>query len=113
MTDTYLRSLGFAPTQQASRTSRENFAHTWRYQFDHVARDGESLYIEHALGIATCRLSSVAAPLTAQDVFAEISLHDRPGLEAAISAFYVAHGGMGALRVPFVATALRPYRRQE
>lgn len=87
MTDTYLRSLGFAPTRQESRTSRDNFSQAWRYQFDHAARDGVKLYIEHPPGINSCRLSTLAAPLAAQDVFATVGLHDRAGLEIVLRIF--------------------------
>lgn len=113
MTDTYLRSLGFAPTRQESRGSRDSFSQSWRYQFDHAAQDGVRLYIEHPLGIASCRLSALAAPLAAQDVFAVVGLHDREGLEAAIKAFYAAHGGMGAQVASFAPHIFRPYRRPE
>jgi hypothetical protein len=113
MTDTYLRSLGFAPTRQESRSSRDTFSQTWRYQFDHAASDGVKLYIEHPLGINSCRLSEFAAPLAAQDVFATLDLHDRAGLETAIKAFYAAHGGMGPQVASFVPHLFRPYRRQE
>jgi hypothetical protein len=113
MTDTYLRSLGFAPTQPETRASRAAFNKTWRYRYDHVARDGAQLYIEHPLGIPSCRLSALAAPLAAQDVFATLDLHDRSGLEAAISAFYGAHGGMGALVPSLVSAGFRPFRREQ
>lgn len=113
MTDTYLRSLGFAPTQLETRSSRGNFSQAWRYQYDHVARDGASLFIEHPIGIDSCRLSALAAPLAAQDVFATLSLHDREGLESCIAAFYAAHGGMGSLVQPFATQAFRPYRREQ
>ncbi len=113
MTDTYLRSLGFAPTQPETRASRAAFNQTWRYRYDHEARDGAHLFIEHPIGIASCRLSAMAAPLAAQDVFAVLDLHDRAGLEAAIGAFYGAHGGMGAA-VPATPTyGFRPFRREE
>jgi hypothetical protein len=113
MTDTYLRSLGFAPIQPETRASRAAFDKTWRYRFDHEARDGARLYIEHPLGIASCRLSAFAAPLAAQDVFATIDLHDRTGLETAIKAFYSAHGGMGAVMPSLVSGGFRPFRREE
>jgi hypothetical protein len=113
MTDTYLRSLGFAPTQPETRTSRTAFAQAWRYQYDHAARDGARLYIEHPLGIDGCRLSALAAPLAAQDVFATVSLHDRPAFEAAISAFYVAHGGMGPLMPAATPKRFMPFRREQ
>lgn len=109
MTDTYLRSLGFAPTRQESRTSRDNFSLAWRHQFDHAARDGAKRYIEHPLGIDSCRLSTLAA----QDVFATVDLHDRAGLETAIKDFYAAHGGMEPQVASFVPHLFRPYRRQE
>ncbi|TDN38252.1 hypothetical protein E4631_06210 [Hymenobacter sp. UV11] len=113
MTDTYLRSLGFAPIRQESRASRNNFSQTWSYQFNHAARDGVRLYIEHPLGIDGCRLSTLAAPIAAQDVFATVDLHDRPGLETAIKDFYAAHGGMGPQVSSFAPHPFRPYRRQE
>lgn len=113
MTDIYLRSLGFAPTLQESRTSRDSFSLAWRYQFDHAARDGARLYIEHPLGIDGCHLSTLAAPLTAQDIFAVVGLHDRSGLETAIKNFYAAHGGMGPQVASFAPPLLRSYHRQE
>ena len=113
MTDTYLRSLGFTPTQPETRTSRAAFAQAWRYQYDHAARDGAFLYIEHPLGIDSCRLSALVAPLAAQDVFATVSLHDRPAFEASIAAFYAAHGGMGPLVTPFVPSRFLPFRREQ
>lgn len=112
MTDTYLRSLGFAPTTRTSRSSQVAFGQAWRYQFDHLAADGMPLFIEHPLGIEACRLSTLEAPLTAQDVFASVGLHDRPALQAAMSAFYTAHGGMGAILPSVPTSALQPYRRQ-
>jgi hypothetical protein len=110
MTDVYLRSLGFAPTARTPRSSQAAFSHAWRYQYDHLAADGTSLFIEHPLGIDSCRLSTLEAPLAPQDVFATIGLHDRPALEAAMKAFYAAHGGMGTV-VPVVA-GFQPFRRQ-
>lgn len=111
MTDAYLQSLGFAPTSRAPRSSQPGFGHAWRYQYDHLAVDGSSLFIEHPLGVDTCRLSALEAPLLAQDVFASVGLHDRPALAAAMAAFYAAHGGMGALRPAAPASAFQPYRR--
>ncbi|MGI4863816.1 MAG: hypothetical protein ACRYFZ_07820 [Janthinobacterium lividum] len=110
MTDAYLRSLGFAPTTRAPRGGQAAFSHAWRYQYDHVAVDGSHLFIEHPLGIDACRLSPVEAPLTAQDVFASVDLHDRPALEVAMKAFYAAHGGMGPLLPTVPASAFQPYR---
>lgn len=112
MTDTYLRGLGFAPTARTPRSSQNAFSHAWRYQYDHLAVDGSALFIEHPLGIDTCRLSALEAPMAAQDVFANVGLHDRPALEAAIKAFYAAHGGMGALLPAVTASAFQPFRRQ-
>ena len=112
MTDTYLRSLGFAPTTRSPRRSQLAFDLAWRYQFDHLAVDGTPLFIEHPLGVATCRLSTLEAPLAAADVFATIGLHDRLALTAAMTTFYAAHGGMGA-PLPAPATgAFQPFRRQ-
>lgn len=113
MTDAYLRSLGFAPTVRATRTSRAAFGQTWRYQFDHVAADGTPLYVEHALGIAACRLSAIEAPLTAADVFATVGLHDRPALTAAMDAFFLAHKGMGQALEPMAPSSFAPFRRQQ
>lgn len=112
MTDTYLRSLGFVPTTQAPRSSQAGFQHAWRYQYNHLAHDGAHLFIEHPLGIAVCRLSALDAPLTVQDIFASVGLHDRPALQAAMAAFYTAHGGMGALLPSRPTSAFQPYRRQ-
>lgn len=112
MTDTYLRSLGFVSTTTSARSSQAGFQHTWRYQYDHVAVDGARLFIEHPLGIPACRLSALEAPLTAQDVFASVDLHDRPALQAAMAAFYAAHGGMGAALPAVAASKFQPYRRQ-
>jgi len=107
MTDTYLRSLGFAPIRQALRLSQTSFSQQWHYLFDHEARDGARLFIEHPRGVASCRLSALDAPL-AQDIFAVIDLHDRMGLETAIKAFYAAHGGMGPVAATVASHALRP-----
>lgn len=112
MTDTYLRSLGFAPTIRATRTSRAAFGQSWRYQFDHVATDGTPLFLEHALGIDSCRLSAVEAPLAATDIFATVGLHDRPALAVAMSAFFQAHQGMGPALIPAAPTGLRPFHRK-
>ncbi|TVT39404.1 hypothetical protein FNT36_17270 [Hymenobacter setariae] len=112
MTDTYLRSLGFVPTARTPRSSQVAFGQAWRYQFDHLAADGMPLFIEHPLGIEVCRLSTLEAPLTAQDVFASVGLHDRSALQAAMSAFYTAHGGMGAVLAASPASTFQPYRRQ-
>lgn len=113
MTDTYLRSLGFAPAlPNTSHANRTSFSKSWRYQFNHLANDGASLFIEHPLGIDICRLSALAAPLGAQDVFASIGLHDRPALEVAMKAFYAAHGGMGSLVPASPDAGTRPQRRQ-
>ena len=111
MTDAYLRSLGFAPTAREPKTNQAQFAQAWRYQLDHLAQDGTPLFAEHPLGIDTCRLSALAAPITAQDVFAEIPLHDGRMLELAIQAFYAVHGGVGDFIAPAEAAALRPYHR--
>lgn len=112
MTDTYLRSLGFVLAAPAPHHRQTSFDRAWRYQYDHVATDGAHLFIEHPLGIATCRLSAVEAPLTPQDIFGSVGLHDRRALEAAISAFYKAHGGMGASLPVRPTSAFQPYRRQ-
>jgi hypothetical protein len=112
MTDTYLRSLGFAPTVRTAKSGQQAFSQAWRYQFDHLAADGTPLFIEHPLGIATCRLSTVEAPLTAEDIFASIDLHDRPALATAMTTFYAAHGGMGTLLPSISPSAFQPFRRQ-
>lgn len=112
MTDTYLRSLGFAPTVRATRASRDAFGQSWRYQFDHVAVDGTPLFLEHALGIDHCRLSAVEAPLAATDVFATVGLQDRPALATAMHAFFLAHQGMGQPLVPAAPSSFTPFRRQ-
>jgi len=113
MTDSYLRSLGFASTGHGAKNGYPTFAQAWRYQYGHLAKDGAALFIEHPLGIDACRVSSLAAPLAAQDVFAEISLHDRSLLETTLKAFYALHGGMGAVVVPVGASAFRPFKRAE
>ena len=48
-----------------------------------------------------------------QDVFADLPLQDRPALEAAIKAFFEAHGGMGPLLPTADVDQFRPYRRQQ
>ncbi|KAA9327647.1 hypothetical protein F0P96_16860 [Hymenobacter busanensis] len=113
MTDAYLRSLGFAPTQREQFGARPAFDTAWSYQHDHRAKDGALLFIEHPLGVAQCRLSTEVAPLAATDVFATTSLHDRPALEAAIGQFYAAHGGIGEAEPPFVPFVFRPFRRKQ
>lgn len=112
MTDTYLRSLGFAPTVRATRTSRAAFEQSWRYQFDHVATDGTPLFVEHALGIDNCRLSAVEAPLATADIFATVGLHDRPALVAAIDAFFLAHQGIGSGLAPIAPAGFGPFHRK-
>ena len=112
MTDVYLRSLGFAPLRGDAPASRSPFADAWRYQHDHLAQDGAALFLEHPLGINRCRLSALVAPLHRQDVFADLPLQDQPALEAAIGAFFAAHGGMGPLVATGSADQFRPYRRE-
>lgn len=113
MTDSYLQSLGFAPTGRGSKNSRLAFAQAWSYQYGHLDKDGAALFIEHPLGIDACRVSSIAAPLAAQDVIAEISLHDRQLLEQTLKAFYAQHGGMGAPVAPASASSFKPFKRAE
>jgi hypothetical protein len=112
MTNAYLRSLGFSPTAHMPMSGPASFAHAWRYQFDHLAADGTTLFLEHPLGVDACRLSIYEAPLAAQDIFASVGLHDRPALEAAMTAFYAAHGGMGAALPVATGGAFQPFRRQ-
>ncbi|AIZ64198.1 hypothetical protein PK28_11820 [Hymenobacter sp. DG25B] len=111
MTDTYLQSLGFMPIDQGRSASRPGFNQAWCYQHDHLAQDGTPLFIEHPLGIDSCRLSSLTAPLDQQDVFAKMPLNDRPALEAAIQQFFAAHGGQGPLIPLFEVPTFRPFRR--
>lgn len=111
LTDAFLQSLGFVSTHLDKQANRANFNHAWRYRFDHDAHDGASLYIEHPLGINSCRLSTMPAPLAATDVFATVPLGDRPALAAAMGSFFAAHGGMGAAIVPFVPFMHRPTQR--
>ena len=85
MTDTYLRSLGFAPTEQTQSAIRPAFSAAWRYQHEHMAQDGALLFIEHPLGIDSCRLSNMEAPLAATDIFATVPLQDQPALEQAVA----------------------------
>lgn len=112
MNDMYLRSLGFAPLDQAHSTTQPPFSDAWRYQHDQLAQDGSRLYIEHPFGVNRCRLSALAAPLAAQDVFANVPLDDAPALETAMGAFYAAHGGTGATAEVFEPHQFLPYRRQ-
>lgn len=111
MTDSYLRSLGFAPANQEPG-ARLAFDRVWRYEHEHAAQDGAHLYIEHPLGVDSCRLSNLAAPLAAQDVFATVGLHDGPALELAVKEFYAAHGGVGPRIAAFVPNRYLPYRRE-
>lgn len=113
MTDSYLRSLGFASAAPAHTADRPAFHTAWRYQHTQQAQDGAVLFIEHPLGIASCRLSMLAAPLAADDIVATVSLHDRSKLEEAIAAFFSAHGGIGP-SVPLLTprNSYMPYRRQ-
>ncbi|UOQ77663.1 hypothetical protein MUN84_03010 [Hymenobacter sp. 5516J-16] len=113
MTDSYLRSLGFAAVSTTRGANQPTFRQAWRYQHEVATQDGTRLFIEHPLGIEGCRLSSLAAPLARQDVFATVALHDEPGLEAAIENFYAAHGGRGAVAAPVATSAYLPYRRQQ
>ncbi|WP_019948311.1 hypothetical protein [Hymenobacter aerophilus] len=112
MTDSYLRNLGFASTDE-TQGSHPPFEQNWRYQHENQALDGARLYAEHPLGIAACRLSALAAPLAAADVWASVALDDRPALEAAVASFYAAHGGKGAVVPPLVPHLFRPFRRLE
>ncbi|RSK29803.1 hypothetical protein [Hymenobacter metallilatus] len=112
MTDSYLRSLGFTTTDDSQGAQRPAFAQAWRYQHDSLANDGSRLFIEHPLGIDACRLSLLAAPLATQDIAATVNLHDRPGLEAAIQAFFTAHGGVGVAAPRAVPNVFRPFRRK-
>ena len=111
LTDTYLQGLGFTATYLDRKANRADFGHAWRYQFDHDAFDGTPLYIEHPLGIPSCRVSALPQPLAAADVFATVALDDRSGLEKAITAFFAAHGGMGDTVTPFVPFTHRPTQR--
>ncbi|RAK64551.1 hypothetical protein [Hymenobacter edaphi] len=111
MTDQYLRSLGFSPLSEDARTGRPAFARAWRYQHDLQALDGTSVFIEHPLGIDRCRLSATLAPLRSEEVFADMALQDRPALEAALAAFYQAHGGVGTPRLVVATDQFRPYFR--
>ncbi|GGG57499.1 hypothetical protein [Hymenobacter glacieicola] len=113
MTDSYLRSLGFAAVSTTRGANQPTFRQAWRYQHEAAAQDGTRLFIEHPLGIDGCRLSNLAAPLAAQDVFATVALHDGPALETAIESFYAAHGGRGAVAAPAATSTYLPYRRQQ
>jgi len=95
MTDTYLRSLGFAPTNEERDASRPAFSRAWRYQHSHLATDGTPLFAESPLGMADCRLSALPAPLAAADLVARLPADDLPGLARAVQAFFAAHGGQG------------------
>jgi hypothetical protein len=112
MTDTYLRSLGFAPTDDERRANQLTFDRAWRYRHSHQAHDGAALYIEHPLGVDCCRLSTQPAPLDQRDVEASVPLRDGPALEAAVAAFFAAHGGQGPLVPVLVPFNFGPARRQ-
>ena len=112
MTDSYLRSLGFVSTDE-THGSHPPFEQNWRYQHENQAADGARLYAEHPFGVAACRLSALAAPLAASDIWASVDLHDRPALEAAVASFYAAHGGKGTVVPPLAPHVFRPYRRLE
>jgi hypothetical protein len=113
MTPSYLQGLGFVLLQPARFSSPAAFSTAWRYRHELQARDGALLYLEHPEGVPNSRLSHLPAPLAAEDVFATTSLHDRPGLEAAMAAFYAAHGGLGGAAPVFMPFTHRPFRRAE
>ncbi|GAB3841187.1 hypothetical protein [Hymenobacter jeollabukensis] len=112
MTDVYLQSLGFSPLREETRASRPAFERAWRYRHEFQAQDGTSVFIEHPFGIDRCRMSTLEAPLRRQDLLADLALQDRSGLEAALAAFYRAHGGVGDRQPIVVVNHFRPYRRQ-
>jgi hypothetical protein len=74
--------------------------------------DGTPLFIEHPLGVEACWLSALEAPLSSEDVFATVGLHDRLALQKAMSSFYTAHGGMGASLPSIPGNTFHPYRYQ-
>ncbi|OUJ71391.1 hypothetical protein [Hymenobacter crusticola] len=111
MTDPYLRSLGFVPTNEERDTARPSFNQAWRYRHNQQAQDGALLFIEHPFGLSACRLSQLEAPLAAQDVVATVSLLDQPALETAIESFFTAHGGRSTVASRAVSQPFRPFRR--
>jgi hypothetical protein len=113
MTSTYLHSQGFAPTAPYEHPTLRTFDRSWRYRHTAQAQDGTCLFAEHPLGIECCRLSALPAPLDAPDVAATVGLHDRPAFEAAVAAFFAAHGGVGKPAPVPAADTFRPYRRRE
>lgn len=113
MTHAYLQGLGFVLLQPARFSGPAAFSTAWRYRHERQALDGTPLYLEHPQGVPSSRLSHLPAPLAAEDVFATTSLHDRPGLKAAMAAFYAAHGGLGGAAPVFVPFRHRPGRRAE
>jgi hypothetical protein len=113
MTHAYSQGLGFVLLQPARFSGPAAFSTAWRYRHARQALEGTPLYLEHPQGVPSSRLSHLPAPLAIEDVFAATSLHDRPGLEAAVAAFYAAHGGLGAAAPVFVPFPHRPFRRAE
>ncbi|QNE39619.1 hypothetical protein F1C16_08680 [Hymenobacter sp. NBH84] len=113
MTQAYLSALGFEPLDNHSRTTqRSPNDDSWRCMHTHAAQDGTHVYLEHPYLINRCRLSLSAAPLDQANVLADLSLDDKPGLEAALAAYFALHGGVGPLIKPLSSTPLRPYRRR-
>jgi len=110
MTSSYLQSLGFVPT---IKNAQHAFTNAWRFQYNHLAADGATLFIERPLGTEACQLSELEVPQSPQDIFARVGLNDRPGLAAAMKAFYAAHGGMGRPLPAVADSAFRPLRRQQ
>ncbi|SNC76669.1 hypothetical protein SAMN06265337_3503 [Hymenobacter gelipurpurascens] len=114
MTEEYLRELGFETYADPNAFGKGVAYETaWRYRHTHAAQDGTVLYAEHPLNIPRCRLSTLPAPLNQDDVLADVDLHDRAALTAAIDGFFASHQGMGPALKANVSSAFRPFRRQE
>jgi hypothetical protein len=114
MTEEYLRELGFESYADANAFGKGvAYEVSWRYRHTHAAQDGTVLYAEHPLNIPRCRLSTLPAPLDQHDVVADVDLHDRAGLAAAVEGFFAAHQGKGAVLRANTSSAFRPFRRQE
>ena len=114
MTEEYLRELGFETFADPNAFGKGvAYETSWRFRHTHAAQDGTVLYAEHPLNIPRCRLSTLPAPLNQDDVFADVDLHDRAALTAAVDSFFTAHQGKGAVLTSNSSSAFRPFRRQQ
>jgi hypothetical protein len=114
MTENYLRSLGFEDVSNGeSAKHKPTHEKAWRYRHTNAAADGTHLYAEHPLGIARCRLSTLAAPLDQADVLLDIDLHNQAALAAAVTDFFTAHGGIGSSIAAVSGNTFLPFRRRQ